>query len=163
MLKWIILHSKWSDMWLKIQGPNTSNGLGSNWQSKSPTKGLVWFGLIILQANTEKSPRTQPIQPFASSLEWWWVMWLVCFGDDFCAVIRYVLLGNMSGFDTRFKYISMSAWHKTKQSWLEEVFMLWNILMHSQRNYFCLIICQANGGYPSSILLIRLIFWCIQI
>ena len=34
--------------------PNAPNGLGSNWQFKSPTKGLVWFGLIIFQAYIEK-------------------------------------------------------------------------------------------------------------
>ena len=80
-------------------GPNAPNGLGSNWQSKSPTKGLVWLGLIIPQAYMEKPRKAKkPNQsnpcrtpPTICMMDWFIIgmrMGNVCFGDDFWSDAR---------------------------------------------------------------------------
>ena len=137
ILKWIILY----------------------WQSKSSTnKGLVWFGLIIPQAYIEKPQKAiiiknQPIQPLLTPThhmyDWLIVinicliigmmMGNVCFGDDFWAVIQYVLLGEFVGLKMRF---SIKAWHKMKRSLTRRsVYALVMYWSNNWRSYLCLIRC----------------------
>ena len=77
------------------------NGLGSNWQSKSPTKGLVWFGLIIPQAYIEKpwkAKKPNQSNPYRTPsticmIDWFIIgimMGNVCFGDDFWSNAREI-------------------------------------------------------------------------
>ena len=105
-------------------GPNAPNGLGSNWQSKSPTKGLVWFGLIIPLAYIEKPEKlknpTNPTlieraPPAICMIDWFIIgmmMGNVCFGDDFWSDAREmgvpVTIVNKVNFDV-FKYESYSV------------------------------------------------------